>query len=107
MMFAPDAGLLSTHQPRSSASSSPKNAARSRLDVASFGVCGLFDYDDAAFADRHHHFRYLLFDYERVEVLDAPLGVRGCRLRDRETLCCLRDQLSHSSIPETTCGAML
>jgi hypothetical protein len=46
-------------------------------------LCGVFDYDDAAWADRHHDFRYLLFD-ERPDLLDAALDVYepavGCPL---------------------------
>jgi hypothetical protein len=38
-------------------------------------VCGVFDYDDAAWADRHHDFRYLLFDEKREDALDAALEV--------------------------------
>ncbi len=36
---------------------------------------GVFDYDDAAWADRHHDFRYLLFDDRRQDALDAALEV--------------------------------
>ena len=36
---------------------------------------GVFDYGDAAWADRHHDFRYLLFDEKRQEMLDAALEV--------------------------------
>ena len=36
---------------------------------------GVFDYDEAAWADRHHDFRYLLFHDERQEMLDAALEV--------------------------------
>jgi hypothetical protein len=38
-------------------------------------VSGVFDYDDAAWADRHHDFRYLLFDDKRQDALDAALEV--------------------------------
>jgi aminoglycoside phosphotransferase (APT) family kinase protein len=38
-------------------------------------VNGIFDYDGAAWADRHHDFRYLLFDARREDMLDAALGV--------------------------------
>jgi hypothetical protein len=34
---------------------------------------GVFDYGDAAWADRHHDFRYLVFDEKRPEALDAAL----------------------------------
>lgn len=45
------------------------------IDAASLTVCGLFDFDSAAWADRHHDFRYLLFDYDRDEVLEAAVAV--------------------------------
>jgi hypothetical protein len=38
-------------------------------------VCGVFDYGDAAWADRHHDFRYLLIDDKRQDALDAALEV--------------------------------
>ena len=38
-------------------------------------VNGVFDYDSAAWADRHHDFRYLLFDVNREDMLDAALEV--------------------------------
>jgi aminoglycoside phosphotransferase (APT) family kinase protein len=49
---------------------------------------GIFDYGEAAWADRHHDFRYLVLDIEREELLAAALTVyeqaTGRRLdRDR------------------------
>ena len=44
------------------------------IDPASYEVCGIFDYDEAAWADRHHDFRYLLFDFDRDELLNAALS---------------------------------
>ncbi len=38
-------------------------------------VNGIFDYDSAAWADRHHDFRYLVFDVGREDMLDAALAV--------------------------------
>ena len=38
-------------------------------------VIGIFDYDSAAWADRHHDFRYLVFDSGREELLQAALAV--------------------------------
>jgi aminoglycoside phosphotransferase (APT) family kinase protein len=38
-------------------------------------VNGVFDYDGAAWADRHHDFRYLLFDVGREDMLDAALRI--------------------------------
>ena len=45
------------------------------LDPETDTVNGIFDYDGAAWADRHHDFRYLLFDVRREDMLDAALGV--------------------------------
>jgi hypothetical protein len=45
------------------------------LDPETDAVNGIFDYDSAAWADRHHDFRYLLFDIEREDMLTAALEV--------------------------------
>jgi hypothetical protein len=45
------------------------------LDPRDDTVNGIFDYDSAAWADRHHDFRYLLFDVEREDMLDSALAV--------------------------------
>jgi aminoglycoside phosphotransferase (APT) family kinase protein len=45
------------------------------VDPESDAVNGIFDYDSAAWADRHHDFRYLPFDVEREDMLDAALEV--------------------------------
>lgn len=45
------------------------------FDPTTHAVLGIFDYDDAAWADRHHDFRYLVFDLGRDEMLDAALAV--------------------------------
>jgi len=45
------------------------------LDPDTDAVNGIFDYDGAAWADRHHDFRYLLFDVGREDMLDAALGL--------------------------------
>ena len=37
-------------------------------------VCGVFDYDGAAWADRHHDFRYLIFHSDHEEALDAAIA---------------------------------
>jgi hypothetical protein len=44
------------------------------LDQAD-AVNGVFDYDGAAWADRHHDFRYLLFDVGCEDMLDAALRI--------------------------------
>jgi len=58
------------------------------LDPTTHMVRGIFDYENAAWADRHHDFRYLLFDAGHEELLEAALAVYepavGLRLsRDR------------------------
>jgi aminoglycoside phosphotransferase (APT) family kinase protein len=45
------------------------------LDPLSDAVNGIFDYDSAAWADRHHDFRYLIFDMDREDMLDSALEV--------------------------------
>jgi len=45
------------------------------IEPTSLKVCGLFDYEGAAWADRHHDFRYLVFDLDRLELLDAAISV--------------------------------
>ncbi len=45
------------------------------LDAESDTVNGIFDYDSAAWTDRHHDFRYLLFDVGPEDMLEAALGV--------------------------------
>jgi hypothetical protein len=45
------------------------------LDPDTLEVRGVFDYEGAAWADRHHDFRYLVFDVDRDEMLDAALAV--------------------------------
>jgi aminoglycoside phosphotransferase (APT) family kinase protein len=45
------------------------------LDLATDTVNGIFDYESAAWADRHHDFRYLLFDVHREDMLDSALEV--------------------------------
>lgn len=55
------------------------------IDPNSLAVHGVFDYDGAAWADRHHDFRYLVFDLDRYEMLDAATAVYeavvGCSIR--------------------------
>jgi Phosphotransferase enzyme family len=45
------------------------------FDPNTMAVRGVFDYDSAAWADRHHDFRYLVFSFEREEMLEAALAV--------------------------------
>ena len=41
------------------------------VDPGSFALRGVFDYDGAAWADRHHDFQYLVFDFESFALLEA------------------------------------
>jgi len=45
------------------------------IDPISHTVRGIFDYDSAAWADRHHDFRYLMFEQDRFDLLEAALSV--------------------------------
>ena len=44
------------------------------IDPLTHTAHGLFDYDGAAWADRHHDFRYLVFDTDRYELLAAAVS---------------------------------
>jgi hypothetical protein len=45
------------------------------VDPVTAEVAGVFDYDGAAWADRHYDFRYLIFHSTHVETLEAALAV--------------------------------
>jgi len=45
------------------------------LDPETWSVRGIFDYEAAAWADRHHDFRNLLFHEDRTDLLEAALAV--------------------------------
>ena len=45
------------------------------IDPMTYSVNGISDYEGAAWADRHHDFRYLVFDFDRYELFDAALSV--------------------------------
>jgi hypothetical protein len=45
------------------------------VDPETIEVRGVFDYDGAGWADRHHDFRYLLFDHRQDDALEAALAV--------------------------------
>jgi aminoglycoside phosphotransferase (APT) family kinase protein len=47
------------------------------LDPETDAVNGVFDYDGAAWADRHHDFRYLPFDVGREDM--NPRAASPCR----------------------------
>jgi len=60
------------------------------VDPVTDELLGVFDYEGAAWADRHHDFRYLVFDHDGEDVLDGALesyepatGVRIDRSRVR------------------------
>ena len=45
------------------------------VEARTSAVQGVFDYDGAAWADRHYDFRYLIFDQQNEDLLDAALDV--------------------------------
>jgi hypothetical protein len=45
------------------------------VDPETSDVRGVFDYDEAAWADRHYDFRYLIFHHEHDHALEAALAV--------------------------------
>jgi hypothetical protein len=55
------------------------------FDPVSHRVQGIFDYDGAVCADRHHDFRYLLFDNDSTALLDSAISayepVVGCTIQ--------------------------
>jgi hypothetical protein len=88
------------------------------LDLATDTVNGIFDDDSAAWADRHHDFRYLLFDVDREDMLDSALEVyepaTGQRInRDRVRLynaaCAISYLAFRKGIPpdQRSCGRTL
>jgi aminoglycoside phosphotransferase (APT) family kinase protein len=61
------------------------------VDPETHRLHGLFDYADAAWADRHHDFQYLVLDVDRWDLLDAAVSAyervaRKRILRDRVLL---------------------
>jgi Ser/Thr protein kinase RdoA (MazF antagonist) len=60
------------------------------IDPTSHAIHGIFDCDGAAWADRHHDFRYLVFDHDRYELLEAALSayepVAGRRIQRERVL---------------------
>jgi Ser/Thr protein kinase RdoA (MazF antagonist) len=88
------------------------------IDPQSFAVHGIFDYQGAAWADRHHDFRYLVFDLEGSELLDAAASAyeaaTSCRIeRGRVRLynaaCAVSFLAFRAGIPPDTrwCGRTL
>jgi hypothetical protein len=62
----------------------------SPLTLTTLDVCRIFDYGKAAWVDRHYDFRYLVFDLDRWEILEAAMAayeaVVGRRLSPRRVL---------------------
>ena len=88
------------------------------FDPHSDTVSGVFDYDSAAWADRHHDFRYLVFDEDREDMLDSALeaygSATGCQIgRDRVRLynaaCAISFLAFRMDIPpdQRSCGRTL
>lgn len=88
------------------------------FDPVTAELRGVFDYDDAAWTDRHHDFRYLIFHAEHEEALDAALAVYEPALnrrldRDRIYLynaaCAIGFLANRSGIPphQKWCGRTL
>jgi hypothetical protein len=44
------------------------------VDPVTGDLQGVFDYDGAAWDDRHHDFRYLVFDHDREDLLEAAIA---------------------------------
>jgi len=44
------------------------------VDPATGDLQGVFDYDGAAWDDRHHDFRYFVFDHDREDLLEAAIA---------------------------------
>jgi hypothetical protein len=88
------------------------------LDPETDAVNGIFDYDGAAWADRHHDFRYLLFDVGREDMLDAALRVYepaversldGNRIRLYNAACAIGYLAFRAGVPpeQKSCGRTL
>lgn len=83
------------------------------FEPATLELRGIFDYDSAAWVNRHHDFRYLEFDFDRWEMLDAAIAQYeasvGLRLSRRRILLynavCACSYLAHrlGVAPEEKC----
>jgi aminoglycoside phosphotransferase (APT) family kinase protein len=87
-------------------------------DSATGGLAGVFDYEGAAWADRHYDFRYLVFDHPdedllngALEVYEAQLGIQldRCRIRTLNAACAIGYLAYRQGIPleERSCGRTL
>jgi aminoglycoside phosphotransferase (APT) family kinase protein len=45
------------------------------IDAKTFALRGIYDYEGAAWADRHHDFQYLVFGHDHYELLNAATSV--------------------------------
>jgi hypothetical protein len=88
------------------------------VDPETAEVRGVFDYDGASWADRHHDFRYLLFDHERDDTLEAALAeyepavgrvISRRRIRLYNAACAIGFLAFRRGIPaeERSCGRTL
>ena len=91
----------------------PRRSSPGCADRRRSGLEGLSDYAGAACADRHHDFRYLQFDYDCDDVLEAAAAAYepsvGCAIsRARVALynaACAISFLAHRAgkLPEEQC----
>jgi aminoglycoside phosphotransferase (APT) family kinase protein len=88
------------------------------VDPVTADVRGVFDYDGAAWADRHHDFRYLIFHFAHEEALEAALAIYepsvNCaldrtRIRLYNAACAIGFLANRSGVPahEKSCGRTL
>lgn len=88
------------------------------VDPVTSQVRGIFDYDGAAWTDRHHDFRSLLFDRETTAMLDAALAVyepavgrtlSRARIRLYNAVCAISYLASRDGVPADRrwCGRTL
>jgi hypothetical protein len=88
------------------------------VDPVTAEVRGVFDYDGAAWADRHYDFRYLIFHSTHTETLEAALEVYEAAIRRRldrnrirlyNAACAIGFLANRSGVPahEESCGRTL
>jgi aminoglycoside phosphotransferase (APT) family kinase protein len=88
------------------------------VDPDTSDVRGVFDYDGAGWADRHHDFRYLLFDLTTEAMLEGALAVyepvlgrplRRDRIRLYNAACAISYLAFRRGVPadQTSCGRTL
>jgi aminoglycoside phosphotransferase (APT) family kinase protein len=88
------------------------------VDPEMIDVRGVLDYDGAGWADRHHDFRYLLFDHRLEDALEAALAVyepavgrtlSRHRIRLYNAVCAISFLAFRSGVPQEqrSCGRTL